>query len=102
LTVLPDSTEVDPIGHKVVFENEHFRVLEVRNPTGHHIPMHSHPPRLIVAVGGYRIRSVSEQGTESIADRRPGEVIWVEHEAHEADILVGPTHVIEVEVKTAT
>ena len=25
----PDSTVVDPDGHRVVFENEHVRVLEV-------------------------------------------------------------------------
>ena len=98
---VPDSTEIDPDGHKIVFENDHVRVLEVRSPAGQHIPMHTHPPRLVIAVGGYRLKSVSNQGVEAIVDRRPGEVNWVEFEAHQAEILIGPTHVIEVEVKSA-
>ena len=96
----PDSTQVDPDGHKIVFENDHVRVLEVRSPSGQRIPMHSHPSRLVVAVGGYRIRSVNDQGVEAIVDRRPGEATWVEREVHEAEILIGPTHVIEVEIKS--
>ena len=97
----PDSTEVDPDGHKIVFENDFVRVLEVRSPPGQQIPMHSHPPRLVVAIGPYRLKSVSQEGVEAIIDRRPGEATWVEAEEHEAEILVGPTHVIEVEVKSA-
>jgi hypothetical protein len=40
-----------------VFENEHVRVLEVRSPPGQQIPMHSHPPRVVVPVGSYRLKS---------------------------------------------
>ena len=97
----PDSTEVDPVGHKIVFENEHVRVLEVRSPPGQQIPMHSHPPRVVVPVGSYRLKSVSQKGDDSIVDRRPGEAVWVEREEHQAEILIGPTHVIEVEIKSA-
>ncbi|MEE8405931.1 MAG: hypothetical protein V3S32_02150 [Acidimicrobiia bacterium] len=97
----PDATEVDPVGHKVVFENEHVRILEVRNPTGQVIRHHSHPPRVVVAISPYRIRSVDSEGAESTIDRRPGEATWVDSEEHEAEILIGPTHVIEVEVKAA-
>ena len=97
----PDSTEVDPDGHKIVFENDYVRVLEVRSPPGQQIAMHSHPPRLVVAIGPYRLKSVSQEGLEAIVDRRPGEAVWVEREEHQAEILVGPTHVIEVEVKSA-
>jgi hypothetical protein len=98
---IPDSTEVDPTGHKIVFENEHVRVLEVRGAQGLKLPLHSHPPRVVVAVGPYRLRSVDSQGAESIVDRRPGEAIWVDEEEHAAEILIGPTHVIEVEIKNA-
>ncbi len=97
----PDSTEVDPVGHKVVFENEHVRILEVRSPAGQQIPMHSHPARVVVAVGSYRLRSITSTGEDSTVDRRPGEAIWVDREEHLAEILIGPTHVIEVEVKSA-
>ena len=98
---VPDATEVDPVGHKVVFENEHVRILEVRSPQGEQLPMHSHTPRVVVAIGPYRLKSVDSAGVESTIDRRPGEATWVSHEEHAAEILIGPTHVIEVEVKSA-
>jgi hypothetical protein len=98
---IPDSTEMDPDGHKVVFENEHLRVLEVRSVSGQQLPTHSHPPRLVVAIRGYRIKSTDLAGNEFVIDRRAGEATWVEHEVHSAEVLIGPTHVIEVEVKGA-
>ena len=98
---IPDSTEVDPDGHKIVFENEHIRVLEVRSSAGQQLPVHSHPPRLVVAINGYRIKSTDTSGNQSVIDRRPGQAIWVEREVHSAEMLIGPTHVIEVEVKSA-
>lgn len=97
----PDATDVDPIGHHIVFENEHVRILEVRNQSGQQLAMHSHPPRVVVPLGPYRMRSVDSTGAASTVDRRPGEAIWVEQEEHEAEILIGPTHVIEIEVKSA-
>ena len=100
MTPAPDSTEVDPMGHKVVLENEHVRILEVRNAEGAVIPHHSHPPRLVVAIGPYRIQSTRADGEVTTIDRRPGEATWVEAEEHSAEILIGPTHVIEVEVKS--
>ncbi len=98
----PDSTVVDPDGHRVVFENEHVRVLEVRVREGHDLPIHTHPPRVVVAVGSYRLRVVEPDGSVSVFDRRPGEVGWTNHEEHEARVLIGPVHAIEVEVKSAS
>lgn len=97
----PDATDVDPDGHRVVFENDHVRVLEVRGETGLELPMHSHRPRVVIAIGPYRIKSVDADGVESIIDRRPGDASWVDDEQHRATVLIGPTHVIEVEVKSA-
>ena len=98
---IPDSTDVDPDGHRIVLENDHLRVLEVKSLSGQQWPIHSHPPRLVVALSGYRIKSIDLDGTETVIDRRPGEATWVEREEHSAEILIGPTHVIEVEIKSA-
>ena len=98
---VPDSTTLDPLGHRVVFENDHVRVLEVRSESGANLGLHSHPPRLVVAIDGYRIRSTDTAGTVSVVDRRPGEAVWIDEEVHSAEILIGPTHVIEVEIKAA-
>jgi hypothetical protein len=95
----PDSTIVDPTGHLVAMENEHVRVLEIRLPQGSKLPMHSHPPRVIVAVNSYRMKSTDEKGHVSIVERRSGETVWSDGEEHAAEVLVGPTHTIEVELK---
>ena len=98
---LPDATKMDPIGHRIVFEDDHVRILEVKSKTGQRFPMHSHAPRVVVPVVGYRIRSIDSSGNESAVDRRPGEAIWMEYEEHEAEVLIGPTHVLEIEIKSA-
>lgn len=97
----PDSTAVDPEGHRIVFENEHVRILEVRVPGDAHLPMHSHPPRAVVAVGSYRLRSTEPDGSMSVVDRRPGDAAWSGPEEHEAIVLIGPVHAIEIEIKSA-
>ena len=87
---LSDATNVDPEGHRVVFENDHVRILEVRGETGTDLPLHSHPPRVVVAIGPYRIKSVDLDGVETIIDRRPGQASWIEEEHHSATVLIGP------------
>ncbi len=99
--MFPDPTEIDPDGHRVVFENDHVRILEVRGATGTQLAEHTHAPRVVVAIGAYRMRSVTPDGTVSIVDRRPGDAAWVDEEHHAATVLIGPTHAIEIEVKSA-
>ena len=99
MTKAPDSTEVDPDGHRVVHDTESVRVLEIRLPSGAAVPMHSHPARAIVAVNSYRMRSTDLEGNVSIIDRRAGEVIWSDGEEHAAEVLSGPIHTIEIELK---
>ena len=99
--MFPDPTEIDPEGHRIVFENDHVRILEVRNPEGTQLAQHTHMPRVVVAVTPYRMRSVEPDGTVSIVDRRPGDAVWVEEEHHAASVQIGPTHAIEIEVKSA-
>ena len=99
--MLEDATVADPDGHVVAFENEHVRIVEVRVPQGKKVGMHSHPPRALVAITPYRIKATDEEGRTTIVDRRPGEVGWSDGENHAAEILVGPAHTIEIEVKAA-
>lgn len=95
----PDSTELDPDGHRVVLENDHVRVLEVRVPEGAALALHSHPPRSVVAIGSYRLRSTDDTGRVTVIDRRPGDVSWSDGEVHAATVLIGPVDAIEVEIK---
>jgi len=96
----PDSTDVDPTGHRVAFENDHVRVLQIHQPAGRELPMHSHPPRVIVAINGYELESTSTDGEVTVVERSPGEVIWSDGEEHSARI-VSEALTIEVEIKSA-
>ena len=96
----PDSTEIDSEGHRVALENDHVRVLDVRLRAGRKLAMHSHPPRVIVAITSYRLKSTDPQGRVTIVDRRPGETVWSDGEEHAAEMIT-ETHAIEVEVKSA-
>jgi len=95
-----DSTEIDPEGHRIALENDYIRILEVRLPAGRKLAMHSHPPRAIVAIMSYRLKSTDPQGQVTIVDRRPGETVWSDGEEHAAEMIT-ETHAIEVEIKSA-
>ena len=97
---LPEAIEIDPEGRRIAFENDHVRVLEVRLPAGREVEMHSHPPRVIVAIASYRLKSIDQEGRLTIVDRRQGEVVWSDGEEHAAEMMT-ETHAIEVEVKAA-
>ncbi|MCH8899231.1 MAG: hypothetical protein IH942_01915 [Acidobacteria bacterium] len=96
----PDSTEVDPTGHRIAFENDDVRVLEIHQPAGRELAMHSHPPRVIVAINGYELESTTAEGEVTVVARRPGETIWSDGEEHSARI-VSEAHTIEVEIKSS-
>ena len=82
----------------MVLENDRVRILEVRLPPGHTVPRHFHPPRAIVPLVPYRLRSVDGEGRETVVERHPGEVVWSDGEVHSAEALT-ELHAIEVEVK---
>ena len=45
------------------------------------------------------MKSTDESGRVSIVERRSGETVWSDGEEHAAEVLVGPTHTIEIELK---
>ena len=51
-----DSTIVDPDVHRVMFENDHVRVIDARAPRGWKSAMHSHRPMLVIILGSGRQR----------------------------------------------
>ena len=90
---------VDPEGHRVTFENDLVRVVEVNVTEGRSVAMHSHPARVIVAVSDYTLESTDPAGEATIADRKAGDVGWSDGQEHAVVVLSGPAHAIEVEVK---
>ncbi|MFQ5737732.1 MAG: cytoplasmic protein [Acidobacteriota bacterium] len=96
-----DSTVVDPDAHHVVLENEHVRVFEGRAAPGWKSPMHTHPPLVLVSLGSARLKMTLPDGTSSIFDLRPGQVLWVDGAQHSWELLAGDLHGVGVEVKSA-
>jgi anti-sigma factor ChrR (cupin superfamily) len=90
---------VDPQGHRITFENEHVRVVEVYVEEGRSVPIHSHPARVTVAVGSYRMRSTDENGDSVIVERGPGDLSWSDGQIHAVEVISGPAHAVEVEIK---
>lgn len=94
-----DSTVVDPDGHRVALENDRVRVVEGRWAEGANVPMHSHPPRLIVSLSSYRLKSIDPDGNAEILDLRQGDVAWMEAMEHATEVLAGTGHTLEIEIK---
>jgi hypothetical protein len=96
-----DATVTDPEVHKVVFENEHVRVLEARAAHGAKSHMHSHPARLIVSLGSARLKVAFPDGTSALWDFHPGDFVWVDADVHQWEVIAGEINAFVVEVKSA-
>jgi hypothetical protein len=97
-----DSTIVDPDAHKVVFENDHVRVIDARAAHGWKSAMHSHSPMLVINLGSGRQKVTWPDGKTQIVDLNPGAVVWVDHAFdHSWELLAGEVQVLLVEVKSA-
>jgi len=96
-----DATIAAAEAHSVVLENEHVRVISALAAPGHNSPMHSHPPLVMISLGTARVKFTNADGSEQIANFRPGTVVWSDGGVHSWELLAGEVNVIAVEVKSA-
>ena len=70
--------KLGPIGHRIVFENEHVRVWEVRLAPGETIDFHIHyHPYLVISLGGAENEIETIFG-KTIATNEPlGETVFI-------------------------
>jgi beta-alanine degradation protein BauB len=89
-----------PNYYTVRLDNDQLRVLEYRLAPGQKEPMHSHPPGFVYVLAPAKVRVTSLDGTASIGESTPGEVVWRNAVTHAAE-NVGNTeaHVLAVELK---
>jgi hypothetical protein len=95
-----DPLKVAPDTHKLLFENQFVRVLEVHVPPGKTEPWHEHSRRVVIYLSDFHTR-VTEKGGESRDTlRKRGLVRWSEPLVHQVE-NIGKTegHVISVELK---
>lgn len=97
-----DPVKVAPKLYKVIFEDEHVRVLEVKGKPGEKAPMHSHADYVVYAISGGKVKHTAPDGKTSENDMKAGSAMWVNAESHASEIVgPGELHVILVEMKHA-
>ena len=77
-----DPVQVAPKQNKVLFENEHVRVLEFWIQSGAKMPMHSHPANVVYVFSGSKFKFTFPDGKSSERETRNGEVIWSDSVTH--------------------
>ena len=98
-----DAATVDPLAHKVIFENEYVRVIEVLAGGGARSPMHSHSRGgVFISLGRSRVKGTFPDGASGLLDTHPGEVMWLDPGSHSWEIASGQSRLIVVEIKSAT
>ena len=78
--IMPEGTELGPIGDEVIFENEHVRVWSLRLPAGDLQDWHKHdlPYLVIPVVPSDNNVMVFADGRERSTVETPGDALWRE------------------------
>lgn len=79
------ATKVAPHVYKVLFENEHVRLLEVKMQPGDHTEMHSHPENLVYALSSARVKFTVPSGEVAELELPAGASMWMDATEHETD-----------------
>jgi hypothetical protein len=95
-----DPLKIAPDTHKLVFENQFVRVLEVNVPPGKFEPWHKHANRVVVDLNDFTTRSTERGGQPKESTRKAGSVRWVDATIHQVE-NIGKTagHAYSIELK---
>ena len=96
---MADPTVTDGDKYKVVFENEHVRVLEYRDDPGAKTSVHDHPNSVLITLSSFE-RRLHVQGRSRDVSFDPGQVRWLDAQTHAGEnIGTTPSHAVFVELK---
>jgi hypothetical protein len=96
-----NAVDVDADVHRVLMENEFFRVFDARAARGTKSAMHAHAPMVLVSVGRARFRLTTPDGKTAVFDLNPGQAFWRPDTQHSWELIAGELHAIGVEIKSA-
>jgi quercetin dioxygenase-like cupin family protein len=98
-----DVTKVAGDSHRVIFENEHVRVLAVDMTPGQVAPMHSHPENVSYFLTDGKLKITLPDGKSMERNPKAGTASWSDAATHEAQ-NIGATdfHQIQIELKPPT
>ena len=68
-----DVVSAAPKAVKVLYENEVFRVLEMKFKKGQKLEMHSHPANFVYAVTSMKFKSISPDGKANVVKMKKGD-----------------------------
>jgi quercetin dioxygenase-like cupin family protein len=95
--------------HKLVFENDRIRILDVRNKPGDFEPLHKHARSVLTILEGGTARFGLPDGSTKVASfsasanppaGEPPQVFWEDAATHSvANVGTTPIHLVRVELK---
>src|SRR3954453_20412523 len=96
-----DPARTDPDKYKVVFENEHVRVLEYLDHPGDRTTLHAHPDSVMYTLSSFHRRLYGHDGESRDVEIAAGTTGWLPAQSHAGhNIGDSDTHVIFVELKS--
>jgi quercetin dioxygenase-like cupin family protein len=95
-----DPVVTNPKHYKVVFENDHVRVLDYTDQPGDKTTLHEHPDSVMYTLSSFRRRLYSGD-TQRDLEVNAGMTSWLPAQQHSGhNIGETPTHVLFVELKS--
>jgi quercetin dioxygenase-like cupin family protein len=95
-----DPVKVAPKMNKVLVDNDHVRVLDVRIKPGEKMPMHSHPDNVLYVLKGGTSKSTDPKGKVTTRTSKDGECLFRKAETHEVTNSSNTElHVLNIELK---
>jgi len=96
-----DPTVSNPNHYRILFENEHVRVLEYTDVPGDLTTPHVHPNTVMVALTDFQRRLITPAGDRSV-ELKANQAVWLPAQRHAGENTGStPTHNILVELKGA-
>ncbi len=77
-----DPILTDSDKYKVIFENEHVRVLDYQDKPGEKTNKHGHPSFLLYALSPFKRNIHLEDGKILVREFETGDIIWSEEQIH--------------------
>ena len=74
-----DALKNSPDNFRLLFENDHVRVLEYTLKPGTKDRTHTHPPKSSYVVSGGKLKVHLENGDSLVFDEKPGSVAWMDY-----------------------
>ena len=98
-----DPVKIQPENHKVIFEDEHVRVLDVTFGPGVTLKKHSHPDHVAYFLEGGKTKHTDEAGKVTEMENKKGGARWVAATTHTVENIGTTTaHAVIIEMKDKT